>query len=75
MAFSQENDGGSPRYKELYLALAFITRSPSVAFGASSLPEGAYVGVHLPTEIYGQINVGRCLGAAVANDLGKKRRE
>ena len=51
MAFSQENDGGSLRYKKLYLALAFITRSPSVAYGASSLPEGAYVGVHSLTEI------------------------
>ena len=51
MAFSQENDGWSLRYKELYLAFAFITHSPSVAYGASSLPEGAYIGVHYLIEI------------------------
>ena len=53
-----------------------ILTSITDANGKISLPQGeGYVGVHSPTEIYGQINVGRCLGAAVANDLGKKRRE
>jgi len=42
----------------------------------ATFPAGeGYVGVHPTTEIYGQINVGRWLAAAVANDLGKKRRE
>ena len=39
-----DRDRGGRRLRDFWVLISFIvTRSPSVAFGASSLPEGAFV--------------------------------
>ena len=47
-----DRDSGGRSLRDFWVLISFIvTRSPSVAFGASSLPEGAFV--HYPLRIVG----------------------
>ena len=44
MSFGGSRVGGGRSLRDFWVLISFIvTRSPSVAFGASSLPEGAFV--------------------------------